>query len=91
MSGEDLAAAPPWLGELVRRSQEAMAAYDLAGTIVYVNEAAGRLLLVEPAELVGTSVFDLIDAEDLGRVGANLDAVADGAQPRPRAHQPQAG
>lgn len=74
---------PSWAGALLHGGTEAVAALDAAGTVVYANEAAARLLTVALVELVGTSVADLVHPDDLVRAGTNIAAVSDGARPRP--------
>ncbi len=76
-------AEPLWLGELVAQNRDAVAALGPDGTLVYVNPATEALLGLPPGSLVGTSAFDLVHPEDVGRVATNVAGMAQGARPLP--------
>jgi len=74
---------PDWAGALLHGATDAVAAIDAGGTIVYANPAAALLLTTELDVLVGSTVLELVHPEDLARAGTNIEAVAEGARPRP--------
>lgn len=83
MWGSHHSPQPGWLGELVAQGREAVAVLDGVGDLVYVNQAGADLLGHPLDGLVGRSALELVHPDDLGRVGANLDGISDGARPRP--------
>ncbi len=72
-----------WLGELVEQSNDAVAAFDASGVIVYANEVGAELLGMPLGEVVGSTVVDLVHPDDLHRAFTNLSAIGSGARPRP--------
>ncbi|CAN5683316.1 hypothetical protein BH10ACT1_BH10ACT1_01500 [soil metagenome] len=83
IGGEDRSGAPAWVAQVVDRAHEAAAAFDQAGTIVYANPAMYDLLGYAPGSLLGSTAFDLVHVDDLGRAAASTTGVGDGARPRP--------
>ncbi|WP_426572643.1 diguanylate cyclase domain-containing protein [Aquihabitans sp. McL0605] len=81
---EEIGDSPPrWVGSLVHDGNEAVAALDAHGVIIYANPAAAALLCTSLDALVGSSVVDLVHPDDLERAGANIAGVGEGIRPRP--------
>ncbi|MGJ0120128.1 PAS domain S-box protein [Williamsia sp. MIQD14] len=66
---------------ITERSHEVVGIHGLDGTWLWASPAAGRVFGRLPAELLGTNVFDLIHADDIGAANAALVALLDGAEP----------
>src|SRR5690348_4069169 len=77
------AGAPAWINEVVHQSNSALVAFGSDGIIVYGNPSAAELLHVAPGDLTGRQALDFIHPDDLVRAAANIEAVGDGARPRP--------
>lgn len=63
---------------LLRRSLDIIALVDREGVIRCVSPAVTRILGFSPAELTGSSVFDLLTPEDSGKVKAGLERIIQG-------------
>lgn len=54
---------------LVKNSSDAVLIVDATGVIRYASDVADRLFGVEPKDLVGTSITDLVASDDTSRMG----------------------
>ena len=62
------ASGPLRLGPVFQRSPVAMAVVDGAGRMLAANEALGDYLGLTPAGLVGSTLYDHVASDDLGRL-----------------------
>lgn len=69
---------------LVQHGHDLIAVLDHRGSFTYVSPSARTILLREPAELVGTSAFDLLHPDDARFAAAALSARVDDPD---RAHE----
>jgi O-methyltransferase len=59
----------------------AIAAFNLQGRFTYINGAASQLLQLEPAQVVGRTLFDIFPEGDASRLSAHLDRVFEAGAP----------
>jgi PAS domain S-box-containing protein len=63
---------------LVEQAADGIFIADGQGRYLHVNEAGARMLGMEPEEIVGRSISDVIDEDELPRVQPALERVAQG-------------
>lgn len=64
--------APELFEALVRDNPDMIAVLDLDGRFTFVSDAAGRILGLDPADLVGRDGFEIIHPDDLGLAAESM-------------------
>jgi PAS domain S-box-containing protein len=83
-SAEQLREARTRQSQLADAIGDLVCVLDADARYLYVSAAAKELLGYEPAEMIGTSVFDHLHPDDARTVGASLSSLAHGGSPPQR-------